>query len=88
MPTRPWYTRGGPVGAGAGGWGQASSLSYWYRVSFLQPGDIIAGITPSGAYHVGIFVGSGMVVSANFKDVGKNSNMLSYRNRVYWRYKG
>ncbi|XP_028516476.1 uncharacterized protein LOC110244474 [Exaiptasia diaphana] len=33
MPTRSFFR--GPVGAGEGGWGNASSLDHWYRVRKL-----------------------------------------------------
>ncbi|XP_020905002.1 uncharacterized protein LOC110243258 [Exaiptasia diaphana] len=88
MPTR-YFGFGGPVGAGAGGWGKASSLNYWSKVSSRQAGDIVAG-HKSGTYHVGIYVGSNMVVSANSQNIGKNANMFTqgYQDLVYWRYQG
>jgi cell wall-associated NlpC family hydrolase len=89
MPTRSWGR--GPIGAGDGGWGKASSLSYWSKVSTPQAGDIVAALNiNANAYHVGIYVGTNTAVSANNVDVGKNPKMFSdeYQNLVYWRYQG
>ncbi len=88
MPTRSWWR--GPVGAGAGGWGKASSLSYWTRVSSPQRGDIVAAHL-NGVYHVGIYVARRTTVSANSKDVGRKSwpfGGQGYSDIVYWRYTG
>ena len=87
MPTRSWWR--GPVGAGEGGWGEASSLSYWTRVSSPQRGDIVAAHR-GGTYHVGIYVARDRTVSANSKDVGRKSWPFGGQGSdiVYWRYTG
>ncbi|XP_028419192.1 uncharacterized protein LOC114544900 [Dendronephthya gigantea] len=92
MPVRTFSWRGGPVGAGRGGWGTASSLDYWTRVSSPQRGDIVSAHS-RGTYHVGIYVAYRTTVSANSHNVGKNcwpwgSYQSDYADHVYWRYTG
>ena len=91
MPKRVFSLRGGPVGASEGGWGKASSLSYWKRVSSPQPGDIVAA-HKNNIYHVGIYVGNGETVSANSVNVGRNDwpycPYPKYYDILYWRYTG
>jgi cell wall-associated NlpC family hydrolase len=95
MPTRKflWFDRG-PVGAGEEGWGKASSLSYWKRLSNsrAEPGDIVAAHS-NNVYHVGIIVGHHETVhmSSRADEVVKNSwpyGYSSYTGVVYWRYEG
>ena len=82
----------GPVGAGQEGWGTASSLDYWTRVSSPGRGDIVSARATTGdrAYHVGIYVAHGTTVSANNIDVGRKNWPFGggYEGIVYWRYTG
>ena len=92
MPRRLFLTRGGPVGAGEGGWGKASTLSYWERVSSPQPGDVVAAHNSNNVYHVGIYVGNDETVSANSDNVGRKDWPFGTKwdasGIVYWRYTG
>ena len=85
MPVRSFGR--GPVGAGVGGWGTALSLSYWSRVLTPQRGDIVSA-HDGGTYHMGIYVAYHTTVSANSRNVGKNSWPRGYSGIVYWRYTG
>jgi hypothetical protein len=89
MPVRTFSLSGGPVGAGVGGWGTASLLNYWTRVSSPQRGDIVSA-HQNNVYHMGIYVSYRTTVSANNVDVGRKNWPYSggYSGIVYWRYTG
>lgn len=58
VPRRyPWWIGFYPVGAGAGGWGDAKSeLEGWKLTSAPAPGDVAAGDGGTGSSHVGIVI--------------------------------